>query len=120
MKVMAPLSLAVALATFAGSAAGHALQPLRPPSGSAASAAYGEIATPSGHEYVRFTGTASVIGEFDTLYPAGGFADDDFSREYAIAYPSGMLAAIDTSSAATTPIGITGLGGALSGRAGIR
>ena len=115
MKAMTSLSLAVALATCAGSAAAHAPQPLRLPSGSGASAAYGEIATPSGYEYVQFTDTGSGIGQLDMLYPAGGFAEDDFSREYAIAYPSGMLAAIDTSTAATTPIGATGLGGVLSG-----
>jgi hypothetical protein len=115
MDAKTSLTLAIALAMGAGSTA--ARSPAQPglPSGSGESVAYGETSSAGGYEYVRLFGSESDIGRLDVLYVAGGFAGDDFTREYAIAAPSGLLAAIDTSTAATTPIGSTGLGGTLSG-----
>jgi len=64
-------------------------------------------------QYVRVdfgTRTSDPIGPPLTQYfIVGAFAGDDFSKEYAIEYPSGDLYSIDTTTAETTPIGSTNI-----------
>ncbi|HTO57024.1 MAG TPA: hypothetical protein VMJ74_04480 [Pseudomonadales bacterium] len=61
-------------------------------------------------EYVRIdfgTGITDTIGPLAQYFLVGAFAGDDFSREYAIEYPSGDLYSIDTATAQTRLIGPT-------------
>ena len=63
-----------------------------------------------GSDYVRIdfgTGTTDTVGPLTQYFPVGSFAGDDFSREYAIEYPTGDLYSIDTTTAETTRIGAT-------------
>lgn len=65
-----------------------------------------------GSEYVRVdfgTGTTETIGPLTQYFSVGAFVADDFSKEYAIAYPAGDLYSIDTATAETTLIGNTGI-----------
>lgn len=62
-------------------------------------------------EYGRFlfgSGTEDV-GPLQTYFFSGGFANNDFTHEYAMDYPSADLYSIDTSDASTTLIGNIGL-----------
>jgi hypothetical protein len=79
-------------------------------------AAYGEISSVSGFDYIRFLDGPSVtIGPLDIALTSGGFANNDFTREYAISYPAGDLVAIDTSTAAVTSIGDPDIGTTTAG-----
>jgi hypothetical protein len=91
----------------------------RVPLGTGGVPAYGEAFTSSGFPYVSFDatdpGTLNTITSESQYFFAGMFADNDFSTEYAVEYPSGTLYAIDTATGATQSIGNTGLGGNVTG-----
>jgi hypothetical protein len=66
-----------------------------------------------GFDYVRIdfgTHTTETIGTLTQSMAVGAFAGSDFSKEYAIDYPSGDLYSIDTGTAAVTKIANTGIG----------
>ncbi len=70
-----------------------------------------------GFDYVRIdfgAGTTETVGPLQQLMSVGAFADNDFSKEYAIDYPAGDLYSIDTGTAAVTRIGSTGIGDIVS------
>ncbi len=73
--------------------------------------AYAEI----GGEFERILfGSRTVdIGPLVQYFPSGGFANGDFTVEYAISYPEGELYSIDTSDATTSLIGPTNIAGAV-------
>jgi len=91
-------------------------EPWRTPEGSPV-AMFAEIPLNSawGYDYVRILPSSVTIGHLDRFFTAGEFADNDFSREYAIEFPSGDLYTIDTSNAEVTRIGSTGLGSHVTG-----
>jgi len=63
-------------------------------------------------DYVRIdfgAGTTETIGPLAQLMLIGAFADNDFSKEYAIDYPSADLYSIDVATAETTLVGNTGM-----------
>lgn len=67
-----------------------------------------------GSDYVRIdlgTGTTETVGPLTQFMSVGAFADDDFSKEYAIAYPAGDLYSIDVATAESTLIGTLGIDG---------
>lgn len=55
-------------------------------------------------------GTLNTIATSSEITFSGDFVADDFSKEYFIAYPSGDLKTVDTTTGATATVGSTGLG----------
>ena len=91
----------------------------KPFAGTSAVPAFGEIFTASGNTYVSLDasvpGTLTTISAETNQYFAGTFANNDFTTEYAVSYPTGNLDVIDTATGATQTIGNTGLGGNVTG-----
>jgi len=73
--------------------------------------AFGEAM--SGNLFVGFnaldTGTLNPISTLSSVFYAGTFANNDFSAEYAVDYPTGNLYRISTATGATHAIGPTGI-----------
>jgi hypothetical protein len=84
--------------------------------------AYAQVPAASGFEYDRILfGSGTVdVGPLQSYFFSGGFADNDFTHEYAIDYPFANLYSIDTSDASTTLIGNINLSSGDSARAGPR
>jgi len=84
--------------------------------------AYAQVPATSGFEYGRILfGSGTVdVGPLQSYFFCGGFADNDFTHEYAIDYPFADLYSIDTSDASTTLIGNIQLSSGDSARAGPR
>ena len=102
--LVAAVLLAIGADASAGSSPQRAVQTAPFPG-----LAYAAIAPSS--EYGRFlfgSGTEDV-GPLQTYFFSGGFANNDFTHEYAVDYPSADLYSIDTSDASTTLIGNIGL-----------
>ena len=117
MKIVVLLPLAATLLSITTSAAARYPEP-NPHRATASGpvAAYGETSSASGFDYIRFLdGPGVTIGPLDVALTSGGFANNDFTREYAISYPAGDLVAIDTSTAAITSIGDPGIGTSTAG-----
>ncbi|MGA9423173.1 MAG: hypothetical protein WBW61_12495 [Rhodanobacteraceae bacterium] len=110
MRVLAILAT-TALVSNAAASISYDIAPGRPrpdaPSGTLAF--YGEVPDGAGYDYVVFAAGGGVIAPLDRLFSAGTFANDDFSREYAIESASGILDTIDIATGAVTAIGSTGL-----------
>jgi hypothetical protein len=78
------------------------------PGAAADTIAYAEEAGGGGFQFVRvdFSGNPPQdIGAVSIYFWAGAFVDDDFSKEYVIAYPSADLYSIDVLTAEPTLIG---------------
>lgn len=103
------LAMATVLALATGPSAGseRRVAPAAPFPGFA----YAGVLSGSHSEYARiFFGSNTVdVGRLQTYFFSGGFANNDFTHEYAVGYPSADLYSIDTSDASTTLIGNIGL-----------
>lgn len=92
---------------------------LRVPFAPGAVPTFAETQNSSPLAYVTFDasapGTLTPIATFTSNFFAGTFANNDFTREYAVDYPAGDLYTIDTTTGAQTLIGSTGLAGNVTG-----
>lgn len=72
-------------------------------------------ATPHYINFDPFGGRVHAVGPLGNTFTGGGFQSGEYADEFAIDSDSGMLIRIDTATAATTPVGVTGLTGPVAG-----